>query len=117
MIVTSLMSQAFKSIYFADFPASTAKQKNLTLAFGSRDADLYKAIKPLSSHELRELLGHASFDSLHTAATTSGLNINPYCLSILRSQFADGFRIHRGDCVAAANLTGLNWDRGRGPRR
>jgi len=34
-----------------------------------------------------------------------------------RSQFADGFRIHRGDCVAAANLTDLNWDRGRGPRR
>src|SRR6185369_9624201 len=89
------MSQEFKSIYFADFPASTAKQKNLTLAFGSRDADLYKAIKPLSSHELRELLGHASFDSLHTAATTSGLNINPYCLSILRSQFADGNHTQR----------------------
>ena len=34
-----------------------------------------------------------------------------------RSQFADGFRIHRGDCVAAANLTDLNWDRGRGRRR
>ena len=84
------MSQEFKSIYFADFPASSAKQKSLTLAFSSRDADLFKAVKPLSSHEIRELLGHASFDSLHTAATTSGLNINPYCLSLLRSHLAGG---------------------------
>src|ERR1041385_3404802 len=82
------MSQEFKSIYFADFPGSSAKQKSLTLAFSSRDADLYRAIKPLSSHEVRELLGHASFDSLHNAATTSGLNINPYCLSLLRSHLA-----------------------------
>jgi len=84
------MPQEFKSIYFADFPASSAKQKSLTLAFSSRDADLYKAIKPLSSHEIRELLGHSSFDSLHTAATTSGVNVTPYCLSVLRSHLANG---------------------------
>lgn len=82
------MSQEFKSIYFADFPADSAKQKSLTLAFGGRDSDLYKLIKPLSSHEIRELLGHSSFDSLKLAATTRGLPINPYCLNVLRSHFA-----------------------------
>src|SRR5215207_2019495 len=83
------MSQQFKSIYFPDFPADSAKQKNLTLAFGNRDGDLYRAIKPLSSHEVRELLGHASFNSLHLAAMRSGLNVNPYCLDVLRSHFLD----------------------------
>jgi DNA modification methylase len=82
------MPQEFKSIYFPDFPADSAKQKNLTLAFGRRNEDLYKAIKPLSSHEIRELLGHSSFNSLQIAASRRGLNINLYCLNVLRSHFA-----------------------------
>jgi len=82
------MAQQFKSIYFSDFPADSAKQKNLTLAFGGHDADLYKAIKPLSSHELRELLGHSSFSSLQTAATRKQLSVSPYCLRLLRKQFS-----------------------------
>lgn len=101
MVVTSsnfiaIMSQEFKSIYFPDFPAESAKQKSLTLAFGRRDAELFRAIKPLSSHEIRELLGHSSFNSLRSAALERGLTPNPYCLDILRSYF---FRRESGQNV------------------
>lgn len=78
------MAQEFKNIYFSDFPADSSKKRNLTLAFGQRDADVYQAIRPLSSHELRELLGHQSFLSLQTAAARRRLGINPYCLRLLR---------------------------------
>ena len=41
--------QNFKSVYFADHPGGNAKRRNLKLAFGPGDADLFRAIGPLSS--------------------------------------------------------------------
>ncbi len=84
------MTQEFKNIYFSDFPAESSKKKNLTLAFGNKDAELYRTIKTLSSHELRELIGHPSFHSLETAAVKGGVGINPYCLHLLRKRLASG---------------------------
>jgi tRNA G10 N-methylase Trm11 len=81
------MSQEFKNIYFADFPSDSAKKRNVTLAFGRKDAELFNNIKSLSSMELRELLGHSSFSTLRAAAQRSGLNINPFCLRVLRRRF------------------------------
>ena len=82
------MSQEFKNIYFADFPSDSTKKRNITLAFGSRDAQLFESVRSLSSMELRELLGHSSFLSLRAAAQRSGLNINPYCVRILRKRLS-----------------------------
>jgi len=78
------MSQNFKNIYFADFPADSSKKKNITLAFGHKDSDLFENLRSLSSMEVRELLGHSSFMSLRAAAQHQGVNVNPYCLRILR---------------------------------
>lgn len=101
MVVTSftviLMTQEFKSIYFSDFPADFTKQRNLTLAFGRQDAELYKAIKPLSSHELRELLGHPNFSSLQRAAVRKRLGVNPYCLGLLREQLSSRSNTEQAD--------------------
>jgi DNA modification methylase len=83
------MSQNFKNIYFADFPADSCRKKNITLAFGHHDTDLFESIRPLSSMEVRELLGHSSYLSLRVAANREGININPYCVRILRKRFAD----------------------------
>ena len=41
--------QQFKSVYFVDYPAESARRRNLKLAFGPGDAALYGALKPLSS--------------------------------------------------------------------
>ena len=84
--VLHIMIQQFKNIYFADFPAESSKKKNLTLAFGNKDAELYGTIKTASSHELRDLIGHSSFLSLQTAAREGGMSINPYCLDLLRKR-------------------------------
>jgi tRNA G10 N-methylase Trm11 len=80
------MSQRFKTVYFADHPAEFARQKNLTLAFGDKDSDVYELVKGLSSHELRELIGVPSFVSLQQAAEQEGLAVNTYCLRLLRQE-------------------------------
>lgn len=79
------MGQQFKNIYFSDFPGDSARERNLTLAFGDKDAELYREIKPLSSHEIRERLGHASHRSLAEGAQRESLPLNTYCLRLLRN--------------------------------
>lgn len=83
------MSQSFKTIYFSDYPAESSHKKNLTLAFSSRDASVYEAFKALSSQELRETLGHDSYESLLRAAAEEGIAINTYCVRQLRRMVAE----------------------------
>jgi hypothetical protein len=80
------MSQYFKNIYYPDYPSNNPNQRNITLAFGEKDQELYQYIKPLSSQQLRELIGHSTFASLKQAAEEEGLAINTYCLMILRKK-------------------------------
>ncbi len=80
------MSQQFKNIYFSDYPSASAKKKHLTLAFGEKDSQLYAHLKPLSSHETRELLGHTSYASLQASAERDGLALGTFCLRVLRQK-------------------------------
>ena len=80
------MSQHFKNIYFSDYPTASAKKKHLTLAFGEKDSQLYADLKPLSSQETRELLGHHSYASLQSSAERDGLALGTYCLRALRQK-------------------------------
>jgi len=80
------MSQKFKTVYYSDYPAESARQKNLTLAFGAKDCDAYELVQALSSHELRELIGHPTFASLQQAAEREELAVNTYCLRLLRQK-------------------------------
>lgn len=80
------MSQRFKTVYFSDYPAESARRKNLTLAFGEKDGDVYELVQGMSSHELRELIAHPSFTSLQQAAADEELPINTYCLRLLRQK-------------------------------
>lgn len=80
------MSQQFKNIYFSDYPSHSASKKNLTIAFGEKDSDLYAQLKPLSSYETRELLEHSSYVALQAAAELEGLALGTYCLRILRQK-------------------------------
>lgn len=80
------MSQKFKTVYFSDYPAESSRQKNLTLAFGAKDGDIYEFVQGLSSHDLRELIGHPTFVSLYQAAEQDDLPVNTYCLRLLRQK-------------------------------
>lgn len=80
------MGQHFKNIYFSDYPSASAKKKNLTLAFGEKDSHLYTQLKPLSSHETRELLGHPSYAALQASAEREGLALGTFCLRVLRQK-------------------------------
>ena len=77
--------QQFKSVYFADYPAKSAGRRSLKLAFGPDDAALYSALKPLSSEDLRRLLGSGSFNQLRSAADDEGVSLNAFCLGRLRA--------------------------------
>jgi 16S rRNA G966 N2-methylase RsmD len=75
--------QRFKSIYFADYPARSASQRNLTIAFGPGDDVLYRRVASLSSEDLRRAMGYASYADLKLAAEHAGRSVNAYCLSLL----------------------------------
>lgn len=78
------MPQNFKAVYFPDFPAETAKQKSLTLAFGSKTAELYESVRDLSSEEIRLLLKAENYHDIITAAKNEDLPLNTYCLRQLK---------------------------------
>lgn len=80
------MGQKFKNIYYSDYPAEATHKKNLTLAFGEKDNELFTLVKPLSSHELRELLGQSSYSKLQANAAKEGLSVGTFCLRTLRQK-------------------------------
>lgn len=78
--------QTFKSVYFADHPGDAASSRNVTLAFGTGDRDLYQRVRNLSSEELRTLVGHGDFATLEAAANDRMVSLNRYCLRLIRSR-------------------------------
>lgn len=80
--------QRFKSVYFADHPGGNAKRRNLKLAFGPRDVDLFRMISPLASEDIRHLLGCGTFGHLKTQAEADGRSVNAYSLRRLREALA-----------------------------
>ena len=82
------MPQDFKAVYFSDFPAESAKQKSLTLAFGSKTKNLYEAVRDLSSEEIRLLLKADKYDDVITAAQNEDLPLNTYCLRQLKQSIS-----------------------------
>lgn len=78
--------QKFKSVYFADHPGDSAGSRNVTLAFGSGDRDLYQRVRNLSSEEVRTLVGHGDFATLEAAANDRMVSLNRYCLRLIRSR-------------------------------
>src|SRR3989337_953954 len=82
------MSQNFKAIYLSD-KQYEEKQNILTLAFGKKDKHLYDNINPLSSQEIRELVGYVNYLDLITNAEAEGLPLNTYCLWILRKKIKE----------------------------
>ena len=80
--------QNFKSVYFADYPGENAKQRNLKLAFGSGDADLFGMVNPLTSEDIRRLLGSNTFSGLKALAEAEGMSLNAYGLRCLRKAVA-----------------------------
>ena len=78
------MAQKYKSVYFPEYPAETAKKKSLTLAFGKETGEIYECVKGLSSAELRQLLGN-DYHTLVANAKADNLPLNTYCLRQLES--------------------------------
>ncbi len=79
----------FKGVsYFSDLPAESAKQKSLTLAFGSKTTKLYEDVRDLSSEEIRLLLKSENYDDITTAAKNEDLPLNTYCLRQLKQSIS-----------------------------
>ena len=76
--------QQFKSVYFADHAAQTARGRRVTLAFGPADAALFDRVSPLSSEEIHQAVGSSSYAHLKSQADESGLTVNAFCLERLR---------------------------------
>ena len=96
------MRQKYKSVYFPEYPAETAKKKSLTLAFGKETSEIYECVKGLSSAELRQLLGN-DYQTLVSNAKTDNLPLNTYCLR----QLENSINLIRESAVQL-HLPGLN---------
>lgn len=83
------MPQKYKNIYFPDCPGDSAKERNITLAFSEKDLALFNAVKPLTSHEIRQIIGHDSYRWLHQEATRKRIGVNTYCLQRLRARLSN----------------------------
>ncbi|MBN1310785.1 MAG: hypothetical protein JXB30_05135 [Anaerolineae bacterium] len=81
--------QKYKAVYFSDHPSETAKERSITLAFGSRSRDTYESVKDLSSEEVRLLLSTDSYQQLLASAEAENLPLNTYCLRKLRESIAE----------------------------
>jgi len=81
------MGQSFKNVYFRDYPETPSSgRSSLTLAFGPRDQDVFRAVKHLTSDALRSALGQESFLSLRSDAKRHGRSVNAFCIHMLRNQ-------------------------------
>ena len=74
------MSQQYKAVYFSDMPADSSKQKSLTLAFGSKSAEIFDALKDLTSEQIRQLIGSESYEGILDEAQKEDLPLNRYCI-------------------------------------
>src|SRR5437016_5448421 len=77
--------QYFKSIYFPDLNRNGNVQ-TFKLALGSDDDPLARAVRGLSSCEMRSLLGFQMLNELKAAAVSEGLPVNRYCLRVLKKR-------------------------------
>jgi tRNA G10 N-methylase Trm11 len=82
------MTQRYKAVYFADYPAESSSQKSVTIAFGKRSSDLFEQLKDCSSEEIRQLLGVESYHELVKLATDQDMTLNNYCTRQLHASLA-----------------------------
>lgn len=81
------MGQYYKSVYFKDYPTEESKDKSITLAFNEDEAPYYKAIKDLTSEEVREAIGSDSYKQLSLFADNDERTVNQYIKKELKKNF------------------------------
>ncbi len=80
--------QSFKSVYFPDLRDRGVGSKSLTLAFSDSEEDLFRSIRHLSSHEMRNMIGVSTYKELERRATHEDLLPNKYCIRRLNEQLS-----------------------------
>ena len=96
-----MAAPTYKSIYFRDFPAPDSRRKALTLAVGASEPDLAKAIRSMSSDQLRTAIGFSSYSALVSAATSADLPVHTFCIRALKTW------LRRRGAETEPNLPGL----------
>lgn len=92
------MTQEFKTIYFSDLGNKNNNKNGLVVPFSPNDTALYKAVFPLSSFSIRQLIGHDTYTSLAKAAGASKLPISTYCRNLLKEKIktkTENFNLNR----------------------
>ncbi|MFC1453480.1 hypothetical protein ACFLSJ_09080, partial [Verrucomicrobiota bacterium] len=79
------MTQQFKTIYFPATATGNKKRRNVTVAFGVGDSDIFHRVRNMTSLELRQALAHECYESLSDAAQADERPISSYCLNRLRN--------------------------------
>lgn len=83
------MKQLFKTVYFNDHPGSSTQRKNIKIAFGEKDRDLYDYVSSMSSFEIRSIIGYSSYQDLQKVAAEEYIPINTFCLRAIRQKLRE----------------------------
>jgi DNA methylase len=73
-------------VYFPTEAAVGGSGRTVTLAFARRDDRLFELVRPLSSVEIRDLLGLVTWPLLQQAAELSGQSVSSLCVERLRER-------------------------------
>ena len=96
-----MATPTYKSIYFRDFPNPDSRRKALTLAVGAGEPTLAKAIRSMSSHQLRTAIGFSSYAALVSAAVAEDLPVHTFCIRALK------IWLRKRNAKAGSDLPGL----------
>ena len=80
-----MVAPTYKSIYFRDYPKLDSRRKALTLAVGPGEPTLAKAIRSMSSDQLRTAIGFSSYTALLSAADAEDLPVHTFCIRALKA--------------------------------
>ena len=96
-----MATPTYKSIYFRDFPNPDSRRKALTLAVGAGEPTLARAIRSMSSHQLRTAIGFSSYSALVSAAASEDLSVHTFCIRALKTW------LRKRNAEAGSDLPGL----------
>ena len=96
-----MATPTYKSIYFRDFPGRDSRRKALTLAVGAGEPDLARAIRSMSSDQLRTAIGFSSYSALVSEAASADLPVHTFCIRALKTW------LRRRDTETIPGLPGL----------
>ena len=83
-----MAKQYYKAIYFSDYPSEDTKEKSVTLAFSEPEIPYYSKVKDMTTQEIKELIGIATYKQLTLFAEKDERSINQVVKRLIKQNLS-----------------------------